>query len=96
MMNEIYRFKISPDTVCKITNQVASEVSLAEIIPTANDVTQIIENISENNHRKPVLFFLPTEPWFLLRHKKRADLISGEKQKVSVVTCLTRTRSSTF
>jgi len=57
MMSEIYRFKISPDTVHKLTNQVASEVSLAEIIPTANEVTKIIEDISENKHRRPVLVF---------------------------------------
>ncbi|WP_319549872.1 hypothetical protein [Desulfogranum marinum] len=35
MMNEIYRFDISADTVHKLTNQVASEISLAEITPTA-------------------------------------------------------------
>jgi len=57
MMNEIYRFDISADTVHKLTNQVASEISLAEITPTAEEVAQIIEYISEDSYRRPVLVF---------------------------------------
>jgi hypothetical protein len=57
MMNEIYRFEISADTVHKLTNQVASEISLNEITPTAEEVTRIIEEISMGKHRRPVLVF---------------------------------------
>lgn len=57
MMNEIYRFEISADTVHKLTNQVASDISLSEITPTAEEVTRIIEEISRDNHRRPVLVF---------------------------------------
>ncbi|WP_319548645.1 ISKra4 family transposase [Desulfogranum marinum] len=57
MMNEIYRFDISADTVHKLTNQVASEIGLAEITPTAEEVAQIIEYISEDNYRRPILVF---------------------------------------
>ena len=57
MMNEIYRFDISADTVHRLANQVASEVNLVEIIPTAKEVTQLIEDISKDSHRRPVLVF---------------------------------------
>jgi hypothetical protein len=57
MMNRIYRFDISADTVHKLTHQVASEVNLVEIVPTADEITQIIEDISEDNHRRPILVF---------------------------------------
>ncbi|WP_051305491.1 ISKra4 family transposase [Desulfogranum mediterraneum] len=57
MMSEIYRVDISPDTVHKLTNQIASEVSLTEIIPTPKEVSKIVEDISRDNYRKPVLVF---------------------------------------
>ena len=57
MMNEIYRFGISPDTVHKLTNQVASEVKLTEIIPTSDEISKIIDRIAEGRHRRPVLVF---------------------------------------
>lgn len=57
MMNEIYRFGISADTVHKLTNQVAAEISLKEITPTAQEISKIIEDISEENLRRPVLVF---------------------------------------
>ena len=57
MMNEIYRFDISADTVHKLTNQVADEISLEEITPTSQEISKIIEDISEENYRRPVLVF---------------------------------------
>ncbi|MBM9613930.1 hypothetical protein JWJ90_06455, partial [Desulfobulbus rhabdoformis] len=41
MMNEIYRFDISADTVHKLTNQVADEISLEEITPTSQEISKI-------------------------------------------------------
>nr|WP_321466659.1 hypothetical protein [uncultured Desulfobulbus sp.] len=57
MMNEIYRFDISADTVHKLTNQVAAEISLEEITPTSQELSKIIEDISDKNVRRPVLVF---------------------------------------
>lgn len=57
MMNRIYRFDISADTVHKLTQQVASGIDLVEIIPTAHEIAQIVDDLSENTHRRPVLVF---------------------------------------
>ncbi|WP_319548659.1 ISKra4 family transposase [Desulfogranum marinum] len=71
MMSEIYRFEISPDTVHKLTNQVATGVSLTEIIPTAKEVAKIVEGISENNHRRPILVFSADGAMVPIRTKEK-------------------------
>lgn len=57
MLNEIYRFSISPDTVHNLTNEFAEEVELTEIIPTAGELREIIDRVAEGRHRRPVFVF---------------------------------------
>ena len=57
MLNEIYRFGISPDTVHNLAGEVASRVEMVEIIPSPDEVRKIVEQISANQHRKPIFVF---------------------------------------
>lgn len=57
MLNEIYRFGISPDTVHKLASEVASRVEMIEIIPSPDEVRKIVEQISAKQHRKPIFVF---------------------------------------
>lgn len=57
MLNEIYRFGISPDTVHHLAGEVASRVNMVEIIPSPDEVRKIVEQISANQHRKPIFVF---------------------------------------
>ena len=43
MLNEIYRFGISADTVHHLAGEVASRVNMVEIIPTPDEVKAIVE-----------------------------------------------------
>ena len=71
MMSEIYRLDVSPDTVHKLTNQVASEVKLTEIIPTAEEISKIIDKIKQNSHRRPVLVFSADGAMVPIRTKEK-------------------------
>jgi hypothetical protein len=57
MLNEIYRFSISPDTVHNLTNEFAGEVQLSEIVPTPEEMANIVELIAKGQHRRPVFVF---------------------------------------
>jgi len=57
LLKDIYGFDISPDTVHRLTNDLAAEVQLAEITPTPEEVRQIVAKISEGKHRRPVFVF---------------------------------------
>lgn len=57
MLHEIYGFDISPDTVHSLTNELAEDVTLTEIIPTAQEILEIIESIARGKHRRPVFVF---------------------------------------
>ena len=57
VLNEIYRFGISPDTVHHLANELASRVELVEIIPSPAEVREIVEQISARQHRKPIFVF---------------------------------------
>lgn len=57
MLNEIYGFGIAPDTVHSLTNELAEEVTLTEIIPTAEEIREIVDSISAGKHRRPVFVF---------------------------------------
>lgn len=57
LLNEVYRFNISTDTVHKLTGDIADEVELLEIIPTSEEVLRIVEKMSEGRHRRPVFVF---------------------------------------
>ncbi len=53
MLNEIYRFGISPDTVHHLAGEVASRVNMVKIIPSPEELRKIVEQISSKQHRKP-------------------------------------------
>jgi len=57
MLNEIYRFGISPDTVHNLASEVASRVEMIEIIPSSDEIRKIVEKISDGQHRKPIFVF---------------------------------------
>ena len=57
MLNEIYRFGISPDTVHHLAGEVASRVNMVEIIPSSDEIRKIVEQISSKQHRKPIFVF---------------------------------------
>jgi hypothetical protein len=57
MLNEIYRFGISPDTVHHLAGEVASRVNMVKIIPSPEEVRKIVEQISSKQHRKPIFVF---------------------------------------
>ena len=57
VLNEIYRFGISPDTVHHLANELASRVELVEIIPSPAEVRAIVEQISAKQQRKPIFVF---------------------------------------
>ena len=57
MLNEIYRFGISPDTVHHLAGEVASRVNMVEIIPSSDEIRNIVEQISSKQHRKPIFVF---------------------------------------
>ena len=57
VLNEIYRFGISPDTVHHLANELASRVELVEIIPSPAEVRAIVEQISARQQRKPIFVF---------------------------------------
>jgi hypothetical protein len=57
LLNEVYRFNISTDTVHKLADDVAGEVELTEIIPTSDEVSRIVEEMSAGRHRRPVFVF---------------------------------------
>ncbi len=54
MLNEIYRFGISPDTVHNLAGEIASRVEMVEIIPTPEEVQKIVEQISAKQRRRPI------------------------------------------
>ena len=57
LLNDIYGFDISPDTVHHLTNDLAAEVELVEITPTPEEVRQVVAHISKGKHRRPVFVF---------------------------------------
>ncbi len=57
ILNEIYRFGISPDTVHALTNDLADEIQLSEILPTTEELLEIINKIAEGKKRRPVFVF---------------------------------------
>lgn len=57
LLNEVYRFNISSDTVHKLTEDVSRGVELSEIIPTSEEVLHIVEEMSKGRHRRPVFVF---------------------------------------
>ena len=57
MLNEIYRFNISPDTVHTLTNDLAEEIKLSEIIPTKEELAAIIDKIYKKKKPRPVFVF---------------------------------------
>ena len=57
ILNEIYRFGISPDTVHSLTNDLADEIQLLEIIPTPEELLPIIKEITGEKKRRPVFVF---------------------------------------
>jgi hypothetical protein len=57
LLNEIYRFGISPDTVHKLANDLADQIKLSEIIPTPEELLPIIDNIAKDKKRRPVFVF---------------------------------------
>jgi hypothetical protein len=57
MLNEIYRFGISPYTVHKLAGEIASRVEMIEIIPSPGKLKEIVERISTKQRRKPIFVF---------------------------------------
>jgi hypothetical protein len=57
MLNEIYGFNIASDTVHSLTNELAGEVKLSEIIPASGEVREIVSSLSEGQYRRPVFVF---------------------------------------
>lgn len=57
MLNEIYRFGISPDTVHTLTNDLADEIKLSEITPTKEELLPIIDKIHQKKKPRPVFVF---------------------------------------
>lgn len=57
MLNEIYGFGISPDTVHALANELAEDVTLTEIIPTTEEVLEVVDSIGRDKHRRPVFVF---------------------------------------
>jgi len=57
LLNDIYGFNISPDTVHRLTNDLAAEVELVEIIPTPDEIGEIVARISKGKRRRPVFVF---------------------------------------
>ena len=70
MLNEIYRFGISPDTVHALTNDLASEIQLSEILPTAEELLEIINNIAKGKKRRPVFVFTADGAMLPIRTEK--------------------------
>lgn len=57
LLNEVYRFNISTDTVHRLAGDIADEVELLEIIPTSEEVLRIVEKMSAGRHRRPIFVF---------------------------------------
>lgn len=57
MLNSIYNFGITPDTVHSLTNDLADEVKLTEITPSREEILAKIEKISKGKRRRPVFVF---------------------------------------
>lgn len=57
LLNEVYRFNISSDTVYRLTEDVADGVELTEIIPASDEVLRIVEEMSGGRYRRPVFVF---------------------------------------
>lgn len=57
MLNDIYQFGISPDTVHALANDLADEVKLTEIIPTQEELRVNIDKIAKGKKRRPVFVF---------------------------------------
>lgn len=57
MLNSIYDFGITPDTVHSLTNDLAQGVKLTEITPTREEILARIEKISKDKKRRPVFVF---------------------------------------
>lgn len=70
MLNEIYRFGISSDTVHALTNDLADEVNLTEILPTADELLKIINKISKGEKRRPVFVFTADGAMLPIRTEK--------------------------
>ena len=70
MLNEIYRFGISPDTVHALTNDLASEIQLSEILPTAEELLEIINKIAKGKKRRPVFVFTADGAMLPIRTEK--------------------------
>lgn len=71
LLNEVYRFDISTDTVHKLTEDVAGEIELTEIIPTSEEVLRIVEKMSEGKHRRPVFVFAADGAMAPIRTEKK-------------------------
>ncbi len=70
MLNEIYRFGISPDTVHALTNDLADEIQLSEILPTAEELLEIINKIAKGKKRRPVFVFTADGAMLPIRTEK--------------------------
>lgn len=57
ILNQIYRFGVSADTVHNLTNELAAEIELTEIIPTADELSTIIDAIRNGKRNRPVFVF---------------------------------------
>jgi len=70
LLNEIYRFGISPDTVHALTNDLADEIQLSEILPTAEELLKIIDKIAKGKKRRPVFVFTADGAMLPIRTEK--------------------------
>lgn len=70
ILNEIYRFGISPDTVHALSNDLADEIKLTEILPTAEELLEIINKIAKGQKRRPVFVFTADGAMLPIRTEK--------------------------
>lgn len=57
ILNNIYKFNITPDTVHSLANELAEGIELSEIIPSADELSKIIAPISGRMRNRPVFVF---------------------------------------
>ena len=71
ILNDFFQTNISADTVHSLTNALAEGIELAEIIPTADEVVKVVEEISRDQHRRPVFVFAADGAMAPIRSKDR-------------------------
>jgi len=57
IINDTYGYKITPDAIHQMTNELGAHAQLEELAPVASNIHSVIDEISQGKKQRPVLVF---------------------------------------